>query len=93
MEYHAALPVDPSGVMPDGRPFSDVEGLRALLVADPERLAYAFTSQLVTYATGAEISFADRAEVQRIVSASKSHDYGIRTLVHTVVQSPIFRSK
>jgi hypothetical protein len=93
IEYHAALPVDPSGVMPDGRPFSDVEGLRALLVSDPDRLAYAFTSHLVIYATGAEISFADRAEVQRIVSAAKTKDYGLRTLLEGVVQSPLFRSK
>ena len=93
IEYHAALPVDPSGVMPDGRPFNDVDGLRELLAADPERLAYAFTSHLVTYATGAEISFADREEVRRIVSAAKAKDYGLRTLLQGVVQSQLFRSK
>ncbi|HSI10662.1 MAG TPA: DUF1592 domain-containing protein [Chthoniobacter sp.] len=93
IEYHYGLPVDPSGEMPDGQPFTDVDSLRAILAAQPDRLGYAFTSQLVTYATGAEITFADRAEVQKIVAASKSHDYGIRTLVHLITESPLFRNK
>jgi hypothetical protein len=93
VEYHAGLPVDPSGLMPDGRPFADIEGLRALLVSDPEKLAYAFTSHLATYATGAEISFADRAEIQRVVEAAKGSEYGLRTLLHQVVASRLFRSK
>jgi hypothetical protein len=93
IEYHYGLPVDPSGQMPDGQPFTDVDGLRAILTAEPDRLGYAFTSQLVTYATGAEVTFADRAEVQKIVAASKAHDYGIRTLVHLITESPLFRNK
>jgi hypothetical protein len=39
---------------PGGRQaLRDVDALRTLLVADPERLARAFTNQLITYATGA----------------------------------------
>ena len=47
----------------------------------------------MTYATGAEISFADRAVVDRIVKTSAAKNYGLRTLLAEVVQSEIFRSK
>ncbi len=97
IEYHFGLPVDCAGVMPDGKPFADVDALRALLVANPERLARAFAGQLVTYATGAGISFADRAAVDAIVarakSKSKAGDSGLRTLLHEVIQSELFRTK
>jgi hypothetical protein len=46
----------------------------------------------VTYATGAGISFADRAEIDRIVEATKP-THGMRSLVHAVVMSPLFRNK
>jgi hypothetical protein len=93
IEYHFGLPVDCAGTMPDGRPFSDVEALRELLVADPSVLARAFTGHLVTYATGAEISFADRALVEAIVLRAKKNNYGLRTLLHEVIQSELFLGK
>ena len=93
IEYHSGPAVDCTGQMPDGRPFKDVNELRAILAADPERLARAFTSQLVTYATGAEISFADRAAVNRIVKKAAAKNYGLRTLIVEVVQSDLFTHK
>jgi Protein of unknown function (DUF1585) len=67
--------------------------LRALLVADPERLARAFAGHLVTYATGEEVSFADRGAVDAIVSRAKAKNFGLRTLLHEVIQSELFRTK
>ncbi|MBC7926327.1 MAG: DUF1585 domain-containing protein, partial [Bryobacteraceae bacterium] len=37
--------------------------------------------------------FGDRAEVERILKASEKDRYGMRTLIHQVVQSKLFRSK
>lgn len=91
--YHFGPSVDCTGQMPDGRPFQDVNELRSLLAADPQRLARAFTGHLVTYATGAEISFADRAVVERVVQKSAAKDYGLRTLLLEVVQSDLFNHK
>jgi hypothetical protein len=93
IEYHFGPAVDCTGQMPDGHPFSDVNELRAILAADPERLARAFTSQLITYATGAEISFADRPVVDRILKNSAAKNYGLRTLLLEVVQSELFNHK
>ncbi len=93
IEYHHGQHVDCAGTMPDGRAFADVDALRALLVAEPERLARAFSGHLVTYATGAEVSFADRAAVDALVGRAKAKGYGIRALLHEVIQSDLFRTK
>ena len=93
VKYIPGPPVDCTGTMPDGHPFADVDGLRDLLAANPAALARAFTSHLLTYATGAEISFADRAVVEAITQGTKSNNYGLRSLLHAVVQSDLFRSK
>ncbi len=93
VEYHSGLPVDCAGQLPDGRAFKDVNELRNLLAADPERLARAFTGELVIYATGAELSFADRSLVDGILAKSKASQYGVRSLIHEVIQSELFRHK
>jgi uncharacterized protein DUF1592/uncharacterized protein DUF1588/uncharacterized protein DUF1585 len=91
--FHYALPVDPTGQLPDGRSFRDIREFKALLLADEPTLARNLAKQLVVYATGAPIRFSDRATLEKIVADSRAHSYGLRTLVHEVVQSDLFREK
>lgn len=93
IEYHEGPAVDCTGKMPDGRAFKDVQDLRNILAANPNDLASAFTGQLVTYATGAEVSFVDREAVDRILQKSAEQNYGFRTLLIEVVQSELFTKK
>ncbi|MDB4538023.1 DUF1592 domain-containing protein [Akkermansiaceae bacterium] len=93
IDYHRGLVVDCTGQLPDGRPFDDVNMLRVMLAEDPDRLADAFLSHLATYATGAHISFADRAAVAEILKKTKAGKYGVRSLIHELVQSKLFRQK
>jgi hypothetical protein len=93
IEYHPGLAVDCSGTMPDGRAFKDVDEMRKLFAAEPERLARAYVGHLITYATGAEVSFADRAAVDEILKKTKATGYGLRSLMHEVIQSELFRNK
>jgi hypothetical protein len=79
--------------MPDGRPFADIDDYKRLLLEDPDAIARNLAMKLVTFATGAPIQFADRDEIDAIVVGMKSHDYGLRTLVHAVVQSRMFQEK
>ena len=44
-------------------------------------------------ATGAEIEFADRDTVERVVARIGDDGYPIRTMIHEVVQSDLFRSR
>ena len=91
--FHTALPVDPSGVFPDGRAFGDIRDFKRLLLADEAQLARNLLRQLAIYATGAPISFSDRATIEQILKRARSRQYGVRTLVHELVQSPLFLNK
>ncbi|MBI1313341.1 DUF1592 domain-containing protein [bacterium] len=91
--YLLAQPVDAAGAMADGHGFDDIEGLKRLLLADREKLARNLIRQLVVYATGSDLSFADRAEVDAIAQRTRAGDYGVRSIIHEVVQSKLFREK
>ena len=82
--------VDASGTLADGRRFASFTEFRRLLAADPERLARALARQLVVYATGADVTVADRAALDALVAQAAARDYGVRSLVHEVVASPLF---
>ncbi|HSI11139.1 MAG TPA: DUF1592 domain-containing protein, partial [Chthoniobacter sp.] len=85
--------VDPSGTLPDGRAFANIAELEHLLLTNERQLARNFAGQLLTYATGATPSFADRAEVERILDQTQKTSYGVRSLVDAVIQSPLFLNK
>ena len=93
MPYLHGPRVDPADRMPDGAPFADVDEFKTLLLRDKDQIARALTEKLVTYGTGGPPDAADRAEVDAIVARVRGKDYGLRTLVHAVVQSKLFREK
>ena len=90
VEYKLGPNVDASGQLRDGRAFRDTPTFVDLLASDDEKLARAFVAHLTRYATGTEISYADRAEIRRIVEQTKSNGYGLRSLLHALAQSPLF---
>jgi hypothetical protein len=91
--YRTGPAVDPSGEMPDGRPFADIRSFRANLLADEPGLARNVAQQLAIYATGAPIRFSDRAAIDRIVAQTRSSGYGTRDLIHAIIQSDLFLQK
>jgi hypothetical protein len=86
VQYKIGPAVDPSGVLPDGRAFPDLDALKKLLLQDKPQIARCVAEKLLTYATGAGITFADRPAVEAIVQQAAKKDYGLRTLVHAVVE-------
>jgi hypothetical protein len=88
--YKLGPNVDPSGQLTDGRHFTGPQELNTLLAADPEKLARAFVAHLSRYATGAEVSYSDRAEIRQIVESTKAKQHGIRSLIHALAQSSAF---
>jgi hypothetical protein len=91
--FHAALAVDSSGQLPDGRTFSDVRSFKKLLLEDERQIARNLTRQLLVYATGAPVRFGDRAEVERILDNAAGRQFGVRSLVHNIVESSLFLHK
>ena len=91
VEYKLGPTVDPSGTLRDKRTFRDTSEFVSLLASDDEKLARAFVSHLSRYATGAEVSYADRAKIQRIVDAAKAEGYGLRSLFYALAESGMFQ--
>jgi hypothetical protein len=88
--YKLGPAVDASGELPDGRSFSGFAELNDLLAGDPETLAHAFVAHLSRYATGADVSYADRAEIARIVESTQAGGHGLRSLIRGLAQSRLF---
>ncbi len=91
--FHYALPVDSAGTLPDGRRFADVRELKRLLVLDEEPIARNLARQLTIFATGAPARFSDRDEIEKILASARTSRFGVRSLVHAIVQSELFRNK
>ncbi|MCP4785303.1 MAG: DUF1592 domain-containing protein [Fuerstiella sp.] len=92
-EYNEGLPVDASGVTSEGEAFDEFRTFKRLLLQSEQLVARNFISQLIVYATGGEIQFADREELDRIVQKTGADGYPVRTILHEIVQSDIFRNK
>ncbi len=86
-------PIDASGTLVDGRRFASFAEFKRLLAADPRTLARSLARQLVVYATGADAGAADQAEVDAIVDRAMGKGYGVRTIIHEVVASRLFREQ
>ena len=77
----------------DGRRFEDIDEFKGLMLEDTRQLASCMVEKLVTHLTGATPQFADREVIQQILSTSEASEYGLRDLVHAVIQSRIFQMK
>ena len=93
LPYKQGLPVDSTGVTADGEPFTGFEEYKRLLGRDVEQVARHLVSQLLVYSTGAEIEFADRDDVERVVAKLGDDRYPLRTMIHEVTRSDLFRTR
>jgi hypothetical protein len=85
--------VDAADVLPDGRRFRNIDEYKQLLLEDKDQLARALCEKLLTYGTGATTSATERHEIDAIVARLRDKNYGFRSLIHEVVQSPVFQRK
>ena len=86
--------VDPSSVTPDGHVFAGIEEYKQILLDQQlDQVARHLASQLLVFGTGAEIDFADRDAVEQILGDGRDDGFPIRTTIHEVVQSDVFRSR
>ncbi len=88
-----ALPVDATGQMPNLGNFEDIKEFKKLLLSQEDQIARNLLEQLIIYNTGAPIGFADRPVVDQMMTNLKAKNYGIRSMIHEIVQSDLFRNK
>jgi len=93
MPYLKGKKVDPADVTADGERFENIDQLKQVLLRDKPRLARALTTKLITYSTGRAPQASDRETVEAIVAKIGAKDYGLRSLIHEIVRSELFRNK
>lgn len=92
--FHYGLPVDSSGVLPNGQAFQGIREFKQLLLAREEQtVARNLAAQLATYATGAPIGFRDRAHINQILEQTRASGHGVRNMIHAIVSSEMFQNK
>jgi hypothetical protein len=93
MPYLQGPKVDAADVTSEGQKFSGIDDYKQLLLKERDQIARNLTERLVTYATGAAPQAGDRAEIDAILRNVSEKGYGVRSLVHAVVQSRLFLHK
>ena len=91
--YSKKLPIDSSGELPDGTKLLGPRGIRTFLLDRPEQFTRCLTEKLFVYALGRRLSFADRDDIDQIVSAMPKRKYGFRDLIQQIVASEAFHIK
>ncbi|MBV8879431.1 MAG: DUF1592 domain-containing protein [Planctomycetaceae bacterium] len=84
--------VDASGALPDGRAFGGIADFQSLLAADSPRLLRNLAEQFARYATGRDVAFSDRDDVARVVDRTQAEGGGLRSLMHELIDSPLFQT-
>jgi len=92
LSFKLAKPVDSTGTLTDGRAFKDVLEFQTLVAADSRRLLMNLADRLTVYSTGRETTFGDRDALLAVVTNIQKQGGGIRTLIHELIQSPLFQS-
>ena len=85
--------INPAGVLPDGRSYTDASHFKRLLLEDQEKFLNAFVEHLCTYALRRVLTIDDRDSIKSIVDEAKKNRYGVRDLVRAVALSDLVRKR
>jgi hypothetical protein len=84
------VPVDASGVMPDGTKFAHAADLRNALLRRPELFVSTLTEKLLIYALGRGVEPYDAPAIRQIVHQAGARDYRFSSLILGIVNSTPF---
>jgi hypothetical protein len=88
--YYAGLPVESNGELPDGRTFAGFVEFRKRLLEDPDAIARAIAEKLLVYGCGRPVTHSERSSVESVVTASRTKQLGLRSMIHAIVESELF---
>jgi hypothetical protein len=86
-------PIDASGVLPDGRKFSNAAEFKNLLMDDLDLFNEAFVEKLAIYGLRRTLTFDDHDELAAISKIGKAKDYRVTDLVEAFVLSDLFQKR
>ncbi|MBD3676350.1 MAG: DUF1592 domain-containing protein [Planctomycetaceae bacterium] len=85
--------IDTSYELPDGRDFDSLREFQKLILAHPEKIAGNVAAKMLTYGTGAPVTYADRDAIKQVAALTKNDNYGFRSILKAVVTSELFLTK
>lgn len=88
------LPVNASGVLPNGKTVNGAEELRkALMASNQQQFIRCLTEKMLTYALGRGLEYYDKCAVDKIVAEMEKHDNKFSVLLQQIVLSDPFQKK
>ena len=87
---YANAPIDASGFLPNGQPFSDISGFKQELKNQVDLVAENLVRKLLVFFTGRKMGPTDDDEIGDLVKRLKAKGYGLRDVVIAVCHSRIF---
>ena len=85
--------VDASGVMPDGRPFTDSAHFKQLLLEDRDKVARAFIEHLCTYALRRVLTVDDQEDLKAIEAEARKSQYRVKEIIRAVALSDLMKKR
>ncbi len=85
--------IDTAGVFPGGASFEGMDGLKQVLLRQPEQFANAVTEKLLMFAVGRNVQYYDAPAVRAIVREAREDNYRFTSLVLGVVKSAPFQMR
>lgn len=86
------LPVIASTVTSNGTEINSLQEFKGFLMKNKGKFAKCLTEKLLSYATGREMTYLERGEIDKIAKKLESQD-GFRDLLITVLKSNTFKSR
>ena len=87
-------PVDANSKLFNKQELAGMDGLKRFLLANrQDQFARAMVHKLTAYALGRPLSFADRAETERITAELRKQGDGLETLITLIVSSDLFQTR
>ncbi|HJZ53786.1 MAG TPA: DUF1592 domain-containing protein [Gemmataceae bacterium] len=87
------VPIDATGVLPDGRAFDGPAGLRAVLLKRRGAFARCLTEKLLTYALGRGLDRGDRRAVADVARKLIDNEYRFSAVVLAIAHSDPFQAR
>lgn len=76
-----------------GKSFKDINSFKGILKGNIRKVAKNIVERLITQATGAAPTFSDRKIIESILDRAKDDHYRMRSLITSIIHTPIFLEK
>jgi len=90
--YYIGPEVEKGDALPDGTEFDNFTEFREIILGRTDEVAHCLAEKLLIYGCGRPVNVSDREVVTRVVEETRDDDFGLRSIIHAVVDSELFQS-